>query len=83
METTNTNNELYSIPQSQSTRFTTFYYIIFFISFIILLIVLFFVIAYFYPNSIFKQILIKLTGGPTQSEQVATVKSKIYSKKNT
>ncbi len=82
METTNTNNELYSIPQSNSSRFNTFYYIIFFISFIILLIVLFFVIAYYYPNSIFKKILIKLTGGPTQSEKVAAVKAKISSKKN-
>jgi hypothetical protein len=81
METTGTNNQI-TITENNSSRFTTFYYIIFFISFLVFLILLFFIIAYLYPDSIFNKILIKLSGGPTQSEKIAAIKSKISAKKN-
>jgi hypothetical protein len=81
METSGTNNQ-FTISENNSSRFTTFYYIIFFISFLVLLILLFFIIAYLYPDSIFNKILIKLSGGPTQSEKIAAIKSKISAKKN-
>ena len=81
METTGTNNQ-FTISENNSSRFTTFYYIIFFISFLVFLILLFFIIAYLYPDSIFNKILIKLSGGPTQSEKIAAIKSKISAKKN-
>jgi hypothetical protein len=64
----------------EDKTYNLFYSILFFISFLILIILLFFAVAYFFPDSIFKKILLKIIGPPTQSEKIDAVKKKITSK---